>query len=136
MLTAQTADQNASFYQGSKAATTVEFLTYAFCRGLGFDQSKGTLGSMYADHNGDGKVTIAEAFAYAKDDCEYQVGAKRGTFKATSTFAQWMAATGCIKVPGAYSQADFDNWYQSPMYVIATKMTGDVKASDTVLSAW
>ena len=136
VLTAQTADQNASFYQGSKAATTVEFLTYAFCRGLGFDQSKGTLGSMYADHNGDGKVTIAEAFAYAKDDCEYQVGAKRGTFKVTSTFAQWMAATGCIKVPGAYSQADFDNWYQSPMYVIATKMTGDVKASDTVLSAW
>ena len=136
VLTAQTFDQNASFYQGTSAATTVEFLTYAFCRGLGVDQMRGTLGSMYADDDGDGAVTIAEAFSYAKTDCEYQVALKRGTFKETANFSKWMAATGCIKVPSIYKKSDFDNWYQSPQYMLATGTANGVKASDVVLSAW
>ncbi len=136
VLTAQTFDQNASFYHGTSAATTVEFLTYAFCRGLGVDQIKGAQDSMYADDNGDGQVTIAEAFAYAKSDCEYQVALKRGTFKETANLSKWMAATGCIKVPSIYKKSDFDNWYQSPQYLLATGIVDGVKASDIVLSAW
>ena len=136
VLTAQTFDQNAGFYQGSSAATTVEFLTYAFCRGLGVDQLWGTLGSMYADDNADGRVTVAEAFSYAKSDCEYQVALKRGTFKETSNLAKWMAATGCIKVPNIYKKSDFDNWYQSPQYMLAAGTANGANASDIVLSAW
>ena len=136
VLTAQTYDQNASFYQGTSAATTVEFLTYAFCRGLGVDQMKGTLDSMYADDDRDGAVTIAEAFSYAKSDCEYQVALKRGTFKETANFSKWMAAKSCIKVPSIYKKSDFDNWYQSPQYMLATGTANGAKASDVVLSAW
>ena len=136
VLTAQTYDQNASFYQGTSAATTVEFLTYAFCRGLGVDQMKGTLDSMYADDDRDGAVTISEAFSYAKSDCEYQVALKRGTFKETANFSKWMAAKSCIKVPSIYKKSDFDNWYQSPQYMLATGTANGAKASDVVLSAW
>ena len=136
VLTAQTYDQNASFYQGTSAATTVEFLTYAFCRGLGVDQMKGTLDSMYADDDRDGAVTIAEAFSYAKSDCEYQVALKRGTFKETANFSKWMAAKSCIKVPSIYKKSDFDNWYQSPQYMLATGTANGAKASDVVRSAW
>ena len=97
---------------------------------------RGTLGSMYADDDGDGAVTIAEAFSYAKTDCEYQVALKRGTFKETSTLAKWMAATGCIKVPNIYKKSDFDNWYQSPQYMLAAGTANGANASDIVLSAW
>ena len=130
VLTAQTYDQNASFYQGKTEGTTVEFLTYSLGRGLGYDQMNGTLPSMPADRNGDGQVSVAEAFSYAASDCEFQVGLKRSTFKATSSFSSWLSATSCIKVPYVYKQSDFDNWYQSPQYRLAPG------ASEIVLSAW
>ena len=81
-------------------------------------------------------MTIAEAFSYAKSDCEYQVALKRGTFKETANFSKWMAAKSCIKVPSIYKKSDFDNWYQSPQYMLATGTANGAKASDVVLSAW
>ena len=129
VLTAQEYDKNASFYQGTSTATTVEFLTYALGRGLGYDQINGMMSSMGADKNGDGQVSVSEAFSYAKSDCEAQVGAKRGTFKET-TSSTWLSAKSCIKVPGILKKTDFNNWYQSPQYQLASG------ASDIILSAW
>ena len=129
VLTAQTFDQNASFYQGKTGSTTVEFLTYSLGRGLGYDQMNGALPSMLADRNGDGQVSVAEAFSYAASDCEFQVGLKRSTFKET-TSSTWLSATSCIKVPSIYRKSAFDNWYQSPQYTLAPG------ASELVLSAW
>ena len=47
-----------------------------------------------------------------------------------------MAAKSCIKVPSIYKKSDFDNWYQSPQYMLATGTANGAKASDVVLSAW
>ena len=129
VLTAQSFDKNASYYQGSSTATTVEFLTYAFCRGLGVDQMTGTMAAMNADSNGDGQITVQEAFAYARSDCQIQIGLKRSTFKPTSSLSAWMAATKCIKVPGIYTQAAFDAWSQTPQIMMASN------ASDLVFYA-
>ena len=129
VLTAQSFDKNASYYQGSSTATTVEFLTYAFCRGLGEDQMAGTMAAMNADSNGDGQITVQEAFAYARSDCQIQIGLKRSTFKPTSSLSAWMAATKCIKVPGIYTQAAFDAWSQTPQIMMASN------ASDLVFYA-
>ena len=86
VITAQTADKKGFYYVAkadlSKANTsgdisknTTEMLTYAFSKGLGYDQQQGSCG-LLADSNTDGLVTVAEGFYYAN---------KEGESKAQST---------------------------------------------------
>ena len=104
VLTAQTYDKTASYFIRASDKYSLEFLTYAFCYGLGYQyDQKIFLSSMAADSNGDNRVTVGEAFAYAKAETTSLVKAKAlAYFKAGST-------TGFL-VPGVKTNAQLSAW--------------------------
>ena len=104
VLTAQTYDKTASYFIRASDKYSLEFLTYAFCYGLGYQyDQKIFLSSMAADSNGDNRVTVGEAFAYAKAETTSLVKAKAlAYFKAGSK-------TGFL-VPGVKTNAQLSAW--------------------------
>ena len=102
VMTAQVGSKNASYYVGTTASNQIEFMTYAFCKGLGYDLQYSAVGAMAADADSDGSVTVQEAIAYAKSETTAQVNAKKSTFNPNSKYG--------IKVPGCYTSALFKSW--------------------------
>ncbi len=86
ILASSHADTSSSFYSVSSQIKSVDYFTFALLHGLGYNESQdlinvphgfGTFGTP-ADSNGDGKVTVAEAFEYAKSLTMYMVQNKVG----------------------------------------------------------
>ena len=102
VMTAQVGSKNASYYVGTTASNQIEFMTYAFCKGLGYDLQYSAVGAMAADADSDGSVTVQEAIAYAKSETTAQINAKKSTFNPNSKYG--------IKVPGCYTSALFKSW--------------------------
>ena len=110
VLTAQSYDKYASFYVGKTKETTVEFLTYSLCLGMGVDQIRGTQPRMEADKNGDNRVSVSEAFNFARSETISQVASKLVDYDPNSK-------TG-LYIPGGY----FNGWSQNPQIYIAPGM--------------
>lgn len=109
VLTAQTHDKPASFYVGTTEASTVEYLTYALCYGMGYDQLRGKLASLPADRDGDDRVTVKEAFSYASSTTVAIVQDKLGSYTG--------GKTGMV-IPYGY----YKGWKQEPQMYIAEGM--------------
>ena len=119
VMTAQVGSKNASYYVGKTESTQIEFMTYAFCKGLGYDLQYSTIGAMAADANGDGNITVQEALTYAKSETTAQVNAKKSSFNANSKYG--------IKVPGCYTSALFKSWGgQTPVIYVPEGMQNTV----------
>ena len=115
VMTAQIGTKNASYYVGRTERDQIEFMTYSFCKGLGYDLQFSTLVAMAADANGDGSVTVQEAISFAKSETTAQVNAKKSTFDASSKYG--------IKVPGCYTSALFKSWGgQTPVIYVPDGM--------------
>ena len=115
VMTAQVGSKNASYYVGKTASTQIEFMTFAFCKGIGYDLQNSALGAMAADSDNDGSVTVQEALTFAKSETTAQVNAKKSTFNASSKYG--------IKVPGCYTSALFKSWGgQKPVIYVPSGM--------------
>lgn len=77
VLTAQQGYKSASYYDSSNKANVMEFLTYSFCKGIGFDLHANAASTLAADANRDNKVTVSEAFSYARSETSAQVEEKK-----------------------------------------------------------
>lgn len=108
VLTAQTGDKAASYYIGGSESTTVEFLTYAFCYGLGMKQRNSRLPGMPADADGDGYVTVNEAFSYARSRTQSLINEKIGTYTGDES--------------GFYVPGGIFGWSQNPQVFIPEGM--------------
>jgi len=115
VLTAQSGNKNASFFVKS-SGETIEFLTYAFCYGLGYDYENGIfMSAMAADSNGDKLVTVGEAISYARSKTSSLVAEKKQYFKAGSK-------TGFL-VPGVTTTSKFNAWGgQTPNIYVPSAM--------------
>ena len=115
VITAQMPGRSASFYVGTTPANQVEFLTQAFCQGLGYNTHMASVMGMAADSNGDNLVTVSEALSYGKSETVSLVESKRSTFNPNSK-------TG-IKVPGIMTLSAFKAWSQVPVTYIPSRMS-------------
>lgn len=104
VLTAQTADKNASFFNGKSSATKVEFLTYVFCQGCGYEyDTSTTLASLPADDNADSLVSVYESFDYCVDEVPGLVMEKAEQYFVAGS-------TSGFVVPGVSTLAQLKAW--------------------------
>lgn len=102
VITAQTYDRNASYFDGSSAATKVEFMTYVFCQGLGYEYDTQSWIGLQADANRDGLVSVSEVFSYTKSRVPKLV-------KQKAEDEGWLAK-GVMKIPGVKNWSDYYEW--------------------------
>ena len=58
---------NSSFYRINNEMLSYDFYTYSVTRGLGWDMLNDyALGTLHADANGDGKITVSELASYSR----------------------------------------------------------------------
>lgn len=130
VITAQTHDKNAAFFNGSSALRKVEFLTYVFCYGLGYDYSPDDTNyayfrnAMVADTNGDNLVTIQEIFDYTKRRVPTLVKEKADQYYTAGSKSGFV-------VPGVDNKTELKAWGgQNPQIYIPDAL------ADTVLYGW
>lgn len=68
VLTAQPYNKNGCYFKGDTSATQIEFMTYAFCEGLGCIAGTNAISAkMPAISQAHGSVSVAQAFNYTKN---------------------------------------------------------------------
>lgn len=92
---------NSSFYNINDEKLSYDFYSYAVTRGLGWDMlSDCAIGSMAADANGDGKVTVSELASYSRGATQRAISSfiqLNGTANFSGHAAQfpsWQIASG------------------------------------------
>ena len=115
VITAQTYNKNASYFVKADGSS-IEFLTYALCWGLGYDYENGVpTGSLAADSNKNGEVTITECFQFAKSATTSLVKSKSSYFYPTTGMG--------FLVPGVWSTTALKSWGgQVPQIYIPSSM--------------
>lgn len=114
VLTAQgDADLTASYFAGASSATNVEFLTYSFCEGIGIREydtgarKQFAPCALYAAEADASRVTVAEAFDYAKVNTPLVIKDKIKNYKSSVVVAGYSAGT----IPSG--------WTQYPNYLLS-----------------
>ena len=92
---------NSSFYNINDEKLSYDFYSYAVTRGLGWDMlSDCAIGSMAADANGDGKVTVSELASYSRGATQRGISAfiqqygKDDFSGHAAQFPAWQIASG------------------------------------------
>ena len=92
---------NSSYYRVNDEKRSYDFYTYAVTRGLGWDMVNDyAISLLYADANGDGKITVSELAAYSRGATQRAISSflqQNGTSEFSghpSQFPSWQIARG------------------------------------------